>query len=331
MNISRIDRLLKIVTQLHSGRSLSVEDLARETGVNRRTIFRDLEVLDRAGAPFKFDRREQRYKLTREFFVPPVDLTLEECLSLMFMTQKMISRDVSPNYAAALKASIKLESTLPNELQGSCTELLRQMDFNMTPVSPVDGLTGHLCDLQSAIVEQRKTKIRYEPPTLSAFDDVLHPYHVAFIRRAWYVIGLSENDSAVRTFKIERIGEYQLLPERFEDDQDFDLAEYFGNAWSMIRGEQSYHVKIRFEPYVATNVEEVMWHKTQSTVREEDDSLIFEVDVDGVEEISWWVLGYGDQAVVLEPPELREIIRARAKEMCRSYDSLDRDLAGADA
>ena len=56
------------------------------------------------------------------------------------------------------------------------------------------------------------------------------------------------------------------------------------------------------------------------TRRLEDDSLLFEVEVDGIEEISWWVLGYGDQAVVLDQPELRALVIERARRTLEHYD-----------
>jgi len=70
---------------------------------------------------------------------------------------------------------------------------------------------------------------------------------------------------------------------------------------------------------VAANVDEVAWHRTQRTHFEKDGALLFEVDVDGIHEISWWIPGYGDQAEVLEPPELRELIVGHAERMCAYY------------
>ena len=46
-----------------------------------------------------------------------------------------------------------------------------------------------------------------------------------------------------------------------------------------------------------------------------DGTLDFRAKVSGLNEISWWVLGYGDQAEVLEPPELRDLVAARARRM----------------
>jgi predicted DNA-binding transcriptional regulator YafY len=87
----------------------------------------------------------------------------------------------------------------------------------------------------------------------------------------------------------------------------------------MIRGPRRYHVVIRFSPKVAGNVEEVLWHPTQQCTPLEDGSLRYEVDVDGVEEISWWVLGYGKEAVVEKPAALRKIIVEHFQAMAGNY------------
>ena len=52
-----------------------------------------------------------------------------------------------------------------------------------------------------------------------------------------------------------------------------------------------------------------------------DGSLDFHVTVSGLNEISWWVLGYGDQAEVIRPPELRRIVAGHAVRMAQHYRS----------
>jgi proteasome accessory factor B len=43
------------------------------------------------------------------------------------------------------------------------------------------------------------------------------------------------------------------------------------------------------------------------------------VTVSGLQEISWWILGYGDQAEVLKPPELRRLVAGHAARMLERY------------
>ena len=80
-------------------------------------------------------------------------------------------------------------------------------------------------------------------------------------------------------------------------------------------------VTIRFQPLVAQNVAEVVWHKTQRTEFNPDGTLDFHVTVSGLGEISWWILGYGDQAEVLAPKKLRDIVVRRAKNLVARYES----------
>ncbi len=72
---------------------------------------------------------------------------------------------------------------------------------------------------------------------------------------------------------------------------------------------------------VARNVAEVAWHKTQQLTWNEDRSLDFQVRVSGLNEISWWILGYGDQAEVRKPAALRQLIASRASSLVEMYNS----------
>ena len=48
--------------------------------------------------------------------------------------------------------------------------------------------------------------------------------------------------------------------------------------------------------------------------------MVFEVRVDGLGEIAWWILGYGDQVEVLGPKLLRERIKRAAQGMLAMYE-----------
>jgi proteasome accessory factor B len=125
----------------------------------------------------------------------------------------------------------------------------------------------------------------------------------------------------VRTFNLGRIASLELLDERFQVPRGFTIERYLGNAWHLIpepgRDEE---VVIRFRKMVARNVAEVAWHKTQRLVRRDDGTLDFHITVSGLNEISWWILGYGDQAEVLEPARLRDMIAAHAARLVETYD-----------
>ena len=112
-----------------------------------------------------------------------------------------------------------------------------------------------------------------------------------------------------RMLKLTRIRDINLLGERFTRDNTFSIDEYLGNAWGLQSYDQDIRVVIHFSPQVARNVTEVVWHHTQRNINQSDGSVIVEFIVAGIQEISWWIAGYGDQALVIEPLILRNRLR----------------------
>ena len=114
------------------------------------------------------------------------------------------------------------------------------------------------------------------------------------------------------------------LPCRFDISRHcyvFDLSEYFGFAWSLLREGQIDEVELRFCPEIAAEVADTQWHETQITTFENDGSAVLEFHVDGLNEITWWILGYGDKVEVLAPKVLKQWI---AQIMSKIADSKPR-------
>jgi len=324
VKLDRIQRLLKLIHTLQSGRPYSVEDLAEILDVNRRTVFRDLKLLTGVGIKFSYDRPTRRYHADRENALPPVSLTYAEALSLLLTTRHVLKSTIVADRSAAVSAALKIESLLPRAMQDYCGTLLEHVEVKHGPSSDSGAVTDTFALLQASLAARRKVRVRYDSYYEGKpISEVLHPYRLAHIHAGWYLIAFAQGAGKCLTFKLERIMEIKVLEETCEIAPEFNLEDYFGNAWKMIKGERRYHVKIRFLPKVAGNVDEITWHKTQRAAFQEDGSLLFEVDVDGIEEISWWVLGYGDQAEVLEPQELRSLIGQRASRMVALYNAAE--------
>jgi len=59
----RLERILRILSLLQSGVTYNALQLAEETGVHRRTVFRDVALLRGAGIPIRFDADTSCYSL----------------------------------------------------------------------------------------------------------------------------------------------------------------------------------------------------------------------------------------------------------------------------
>lgn len=327
MNVSRVVRLLKLITTLRSGRPYDADALAAQIGVSRRTLFRDLSMLDQAGVPYRFEHTKSVYAISDSFFLPALHLEFDEALALLLTTRKFLSRQVHPAYEKALSAALKIESSIPASVLEHCGKTLEGISVQFPQATPTDTTSGIFRTLHHALSHRKRLRVCYD----SVFDRKeltleLEPRRLIFMSRGWYLLAMSPTHGEARTFKVDRFVSVTPLDETFEvEPGGFDERAYFGNAWSMIPDGKLYEVRLLFKAEVASSVEEVMWHSTQSTVRQADQSLLFEATVDGLREISSWILGYAGQVEVLGPPELRERVRERAQQLVKSLSGPSRE------
>ena len=306
MNVKRITRLLKLLQILQAGRGQNARGLARDCGMSRRTMFRDMEALRVAGVPIVFDREHDRYSIPSTHFLPPINFSAAEALSLVSLASEMGRGDRLPFYESARTAALKLEDSMPQVLREQLRDMTRAIRIQPTPVSPLrakEQIYQHLVDARGA---RRIVRIQYDRHTESQrIVTKLRPYHLLFCRHSWYVIGRSSLHHEVKTFNVKRIVALEMLHETFTIPRRFSMERYLRNAWLLIPADgPDHHVVIRFRPLVASNVAEVTWHRTQQIEFQDDGSLTLSVTVSGLNEIVWWILAYGDQAEVLKPERL---------------------------
>ncbi len=323
MKQSRISRVIQILTTLQAGKSYAVGDLSKIFGTSKRTIFRDLKELQTIGVPYHYDAGSGGYTIDPEFFLPPIDLNLQEALSLLLLVYKASNQIQLPFKKSVLLAALKIENNLPVKIRQYCNSVLQNISAVPGAQAPIYHLDKTFSELQKAIVNKRRVNIRYDSLFDGRIIDVeLCPYHLLNNQRMWYVLGFSNLHQSVRTFKLNRIKESQITDKCFIGGDNFDLADYLGKAWSMIPEGRLYHIKLRFLPKVANNITEVEWHSTQKVTRDSDGSAIVEFRVDGLGEIFWWILGYGDQVEVLAPKALRQRVLQAAKNIIKHNEKI---------
>ncbi|HVU87983.1 MAG TPA: WYL domain-containing protein [Pirellulales bacterium] len=295
--------------------------MAVECSVSRRTIFRDLEVMRLAGVPMQFEDAEQQYRIPGMNFLPPTNFTPEEALSLLVLCYHLGDRSGVPFHAPARSAALKLECALPERLREYLRDATSAIQMRMEPTSQARGAAPYYQQLIDAIRSRRSVRIEYDSFSDRALIRTkLSPYRLLFSRRSWYVFGRSSFHRQTRTFNVGRIVSLDKLDERFAFPRGFSIERQLRNAWHLIpEPGPDQDVVIRFEKLVAKNVAEVAWHKTQRLVWCDDGRLDFHVRVSGINEISWWILGYGDQAEVLQPPALRALVERRCRHLLARY------------
>jgi proteasome accessory factor B len=225
-----------------------------------------------------------------------------------------------PFTSPALLLSLKIENCLRREVRQFCDESFRFISISPAPKARMDLSDKTFMQVLEAIQVKRVLAIHcYLPAEQRSVTTDLNPYYLVHSSYNWYAIGESSFHKAVHTFELNHITQLSPLDRYFAEDEKFDLNEYFGYAWSLLREGQIYEVELRFCPPIAAEVAEVQWHKTQTTSFEDDGSVVLKFRVDGLNEITWWILGYGDQVEVLAPKALRQRIAQIASRIVDSH------------
>jgi len=321
-SVARINRLLQLVELLQSGHVYNSAQIAEHCEVSRRTIFRDIKMLQDSGLPIRYNEEKQGYSLPKTLYLPPTDFSLSETLSLILLCQELGNNGAGiPFHHASRSAALKLLCNLPRNIREQLGNLTDNMSLKIGPHNLLDEKKQTYDLLLDCLKRHKQVRIQYQSMSeWKSISTLVSPYRLIFSRRSWYLIGRSSLHRAIRTFNIGRINDAESLESGYQVPPRFTLERYLGHAWHLIRerGKRT-HVVVRFQKMVATNVAEVQWHHSQEIIHNPDGTIDFHVTVDGLSEIIWWILGYGDQAEVLEPVELRENISKRIDAMHQIY------------
>ncbi|QDU34020.1 HTH domain protein [Poriferisphaera corsica] len=320
----KIYRLLGELTMIRAEDGVNADVLAGRYGVAKRTIFRDIETLQETGIPVFFDHGSGGYRVSDAFFMPPVELTYEEGLAVCTLLSHIADGGQIPFIEPASRAVMKLKSQMGDELRRELSEMDRHIGVHLAASSEGEEVRDVYERVRDAIVDRVVLECEYESVgggEGGAFE--FEPYTLYFGKRAWYVYGMHSGRGEVRCLKLQRFATIQELDKKFVMPKDFEVATHLGNAWRMIRGKKRHEVVLRFDAGFAETVADTRWHKTQELVYLEDGGLEFRCEVDGLDEIVWWVMGMGPHCKVIEPRELVEKVKGLVKEMATVYDGVD--------
>ena len=316
---NQMGRVIQVAHLIHNEpRKWTRTRLAERFEVNKGTIQRDIDLLREMEIRI-VPRGKQGYEMISDFFLPSLNLSFEEALSLVTAASFYKATEGQHAIEVLDQAIHKITTNLPDQTNQAINHIVPQIDVSHQQVSPIDETESYKELLYEAIREKTRVTITYN--SFSSQKETRHrlaPYAVLFRKRAWYVIGRSETSKQVLTFRINRISSLNMTHAGYTIPEDFSVQKYLAKSWDVMLGPDT-HVVILFAPRIAPLIKEVNWHPTQQIQETDKGSLRFEVTVAGWREIGWWVLGYGHEAKVIKPKALRDWVAQTAQKMVKVY------------
>jgi predicted DNA-binding transcriptional regulator YafY len=319
---AEVIRQWSILRDLEASRRLTIDDLAKRTGVTTRTIRRDLEALQSAGFPLYDEQHDGKkyWTLEQRAFrrLDDTGFTLAELSALYFSRTLVECLAATPFQQDVRSAFDKLAGTLTPGMRQFLDRLPLVIQAKGEPgAHPTAARGKRISQLLDATLHHRRVTMRYHSFSSSREKDyTIDPYRLVFAQGALYVVAFVAEYQQFRTFAVDRIRAMSVTEERFEPAE---LAEdMFAHSLGVHQGSPPERIEIAFEPRLAPYVRERLWHASQEVREMPDGGVTLTLNVSNDQALRSWILGFGSLARVVSPPELaaeilREIDRARSQ------------------
>jgi predicted DNA-binding transcriptional regulator YafY len=309
---SQAARLHDVIRILEARYGVTVDELAEECGVTRRTIYRDLDAIRDAGYPLDSDQEVDGHTLYR-FMTgykksPPITFSLDELLTLYLCRNQLGFLKGTP-FEDDLEAIFgRIRSSLPPRSVAHLERIAEAGAPKFQGVKDYSEKKEILERLRKALLLQRQIDVAYTPARRTTETYRFDPYQLLFYDGALYVGGYAHNRKANRLFLVDRIEEVTILDERFEVPGDFSMDALTGSAFGLV-DESPHQIKVRFGSEVAHLIRERLWHPSQQLKEEEGGSVILSFTASGDKEILSWLYSYLPSVEILAPADLKEQFR----------------------
>jgi predicted DNA-binding transcriptional regulator YafY len=213
----------------------------------------------------------------------------------------------------------KIKATLPPEYMTYLRHIESSLRVDLKPTKDYSRFREIIDQINEAILNRQHVRISYFVMSRQKNSQrMVAPYRLWFFDGTFYMLGFCHLRKDIRLFAVDRIRKMVLTDSTFETPQDFNMENLLRNSFGAFLGDPV-RVVIHFSPRIAGYIVEKTWHESQILENQEDGSLIFKAQIAGTEEIKFWVLSWGKDAVVLEPDSLREEIRMEARGILKKY------------
>jgi predicted DNA-binding transcriptional regulator YafY len=312
-------RLLQVLAIIQSERFPNARRLAEACAVSRRTIYRDLTTLELAGLPVLYRPDRQGYQLARECVLQPTQLDDKEALALLIMTRLGIAADPFGMLSAGRSAVAKVVQALPAAQKSRimcCGELIADGGENLELAPDRQRIYA---TISNAVLQRKRLRLWYrERAAVATATTKLSPFRLAQVGGHWSLVGLSSSHREIRIFAVPWIQRAELteepysIPPRFRLERFLRKTERNGLAPLL-------DVRLRFTAEVAPAVRDRPLRSDQRLSECASGALDLFLKMESFDAILPWILTFGDQVELLEPPQIRAAVNNWAERIARAH------------
>ncbi len=317
--MSQISNALNMAIVLKSRGLMKISQLAKELEVSERTIRSYKSDLEQAGiyinsiagplGGYRLDNQDLYLNLNlKEWDLEVLELAKVQLESIGFIYQNQFEQILD-----RLRVNFSRKERKVN-LRETQSEYLVKFEQSESHEEERE----KALHIRAAIIGKRKILLNYFSMTSGLKERVVQPYAVFNYKGALYVVGYCEIRKAAIDFKLCRIKSYEVLDEYYELPKDFSLKNYLDSSFGIYK-DKSVALRLKIEKPMSYIVSEKRWSEHQSITWNDDESIIFECELKGEEEIISWIMSMRNHVKVIEPIDLKNKIIGEIEKLKNLY------------
>ncbi len=327
MSGPRLIQMMKSIDMLCSHRGVTVEQMAYELEIDKRSAYRMLKNIEDLGFVIESEKdpveNKTRKRINRQFHqkighisLPDIKLSPLEIISLYLLKGESKILKGSDLEKSIESAFAKIGMFAPKGMAEKLAKLQSLFLLDAKKAKNYKGKELIIDQLTDAMLSMRTCYICYH----SFHDDTvknfrIDPLHFFEHDGGLYLFVRASSFGDILVLAVERINTLEISNEHYEYPADFNPNDYLRQSFGLVY-DDPLNVEIWFDKSQARYVKERQWAHNQEIHDNKDGSIILKMQTSGRFEIKRWVAGFGPCAEILKPEDLREEFK---KEVIRLY------------
>ena len=316
----KLDRLLAVTLLLLNRRHITARELARRFEISLRTVYRDVDALNRAGVPVISLQGQgggyalpDTYKLRHQLF------THRDMIHLL-ATLKGINQNLE--HREIQRTIQKIETLLPKEGQAPPPGHIPEdpsptLVLDILPWGNPHRAGQWLPKIQTALDSRRTLNFRYQGPHSPAQSREVEPHTLVFKGYGWYLLAFCRLRQDMRIFKLARMTELAVTANRFiRRALPRPAGEYFAPDRD---SRPRLDIVLDCEPALRPRLEESL--PAQDLEDRPDGRIRVRLSLPEDPWLHGFLLSMGPEVEVVSPPALRQRLAKKIQAMTKKYNS----------
>lgn len=282
----------------------------------RKSIYDDIEALKLFGLDIiQLKGKNGGYYIgERDFELPELKLLVDSIQSSKFITQDKTYKLIK-----------KIEG-LASVYDG---QLLQRQVFVTNRVKSMNESIYYAVDVISdAITQNRKIRYKYFEYTVEKTHRYRHdgafyevsPFALIWDDENYYMLAWDSDSEKMKHYRVDKMEKVSLTDCEREGTKEFekvDMSAYTKTVFGMFGGEEQ-KVKLRFANHLVGAVLDRFGRDT-IIIKDGNEHFVFTVNVVVSQQFLAWVFGFGNEAEIISPDEVRKEMRKQASEVAKLY------------